>query len=152
MDADEISTHTFPGDRGAIQERLSQHGGYRIADATFKDGSVLLNLDAAPIAAQGWSSAASTAYDVEVAAASLLENSPTGGSQTSSDHRPSSKPLSSVRDDMAQPPITPLRPPPRLQPCEPCSHHGPGPHTIETLISSTSLDDYVRVMVCQLTR
>lgn len=57
MDADEISTHTFTGDREALQEWLAQHSPYRIADVTFKDGSVLLYLDAAPFAVQGWSSA-----------------------------------------------------------------------------------------------
>ncbi|MGW7622514.1 hypothetical protein ACWGLG_43270 [Streptomyces antimycoticus] len=55
---DETSTHTFTGDREALQEWLSQFSDYRIADVSFKDGSVLLYLDAAPFAVQGWSSAA----------------------------------------------------------------------------------------------
>ncbi|MGW6925197.1 hypothetical protein ACWGA9_28680 [Streptomyces sp. NPDC054950] len=36
-----------------LQEWLSQYGDYRVADMTFKDGSVLLYLDAAPFAVQG---------------------------------------------------------------------------------------------------
>lgn len=51
----ETSTHTFTGDREALQRWLSQHSGFRISDdVAFRDSSVLLYLDAAPFAVQGW--------------------------------------------------------------------------------------------------
>lgn len=55
----ETSNHTFTGDREALQGWLSQHSSFRISgDVTFRDGSVLLYLNAAPFAVQGWCSAA----------------------------------------------------------------------------------------------